>query len=277
MRTPILVCSTCFCFLLPIAASGQQAQSSEGSAQDKGKLAQAAQNPISSLISIPFQLNFNGDIGEFERTQAVLNLQPVIPVALHENITLVTRWILPFVAQPDATMATGSTWGFGDFNPQWYLALEVPGGFTIGPGVTVLAPTASDAQLGLGQWEVGPALVIAWIGGPIVAGFLINNGFSVGGDDRRPSVSAFFLQPFINVNLPAGTYLTTAPQITNDWKKDDSWTVPLGLGVGQILELGPQPVNFSVQGYANLASPDAGPKWQVRVQMQLLFPLKKPG
>jgi hypothetical protein len=275
--------------LLPVSARAQQtnaaaqhdgspqtAQQPGGGEGESGEqLAKAAQNPISSLISVPFQLNFNGDIGPFRRTLTVFNLQPVIPLALGEKVTLVTRWIMPFVGVPDAAKPTGTAWGFGDFNPQWYLALHLPAGFMIGPGVTVVVPTASDARLGAGKWQLGPAFVLVWNGGPLLAGFLFYNAFSVGGDNQRPAVSTFFVQPFLNVNLPKGTYLVYAPQITNDWKKNDAWIVPLGFGVGQILALGAQPVNFSVQGYANVISPKLGPDWTIRVQMQLLFPVKK--
>ena len=256
-------------------ASARQSSSGEqGGAPQKGKLAQASQNPISSLISIPFQLNFNGGIGPFDRTQTILNLQPVIPIRLSENLTLVTRVILPFVSVPAPALPTESTWGFGDVNPQVYLAFALPGGFTFGPGVTGVVPTETEAQLGLGRWQVGPSLVMVWIGGPFVIGFLINNAFSVGNSDR-PEVNAFYLQPFLNVNLPQGTYLTTAPQITNDWDRDDAWTLPVGLGVGQVLQLGPQPANLSVQAYANVIAPERGPGWTLRLQLQLLFPVEK--
>jgi hypothetical protein len=265
-------------WLAPPAARAQragEAQAQGGRGQSAGELAHAAQNPISSMVSFPFQLNFNGDLGAFHRTQLVLNIQPVIPIGVSDDVTLVTRWILPFVAAPDVATASGSTWGFGDFNPEWFLAFKLPAGFMIGPGFTAVAPTATDAQLGLGKWQLGPALVLVWSCGPVLAGVLATSAFSVGGDDRRPNVSPFLLQPFVNVNLPEGTYLTTAPQITNNWKLDrDGWTVPIGLGVGKILALGPQPANVSVQGYANVVSPDAGPEWTVRAQIQLLFPVK---
>ncbi len=44
-------------------------------------LARAVQNPIADLISVPFQNNTNFDFGPRERTQNVLNIQPVIPVS----------------------------------------------------------------------------------------------------------------------------------------------------------------------------------------------------
>jgi hypothetical protein len=42
-------------------------------------LAKAAQNPIASLISLPFQNNTNLNFGPQEGTQNILNVQPVYP------------------------------------------------------------------------------------------------------------------------------------------------------------------------------------------------------
>jgi hypothetical protein len=91
-RRVVSLAFVALCWMWPRAADAQQPQASEHAPKDQskgtGQLAQAAQNPISSLISVPFQLNFNGDIGEFHRTQTVINLQPVIPVPLTERVTL---------------------------------------------------------------------------------------------------------------------------------------------------------------------------------------------
>src|SRR5271154_4507020 len=62
-------------------------------------LRKAAQNPVASLISVPIQDNFNFNIGPADRTQNVLNIQPVIPVSLTKNWNLVVRWITPIVYQ----------------------------------------------------------------------------------------------------------------------------------------------------------------------------------
>jgi hypothetical protein len=45
---------------------------------DESSLTRQAQNPIANLVSIPFQLNLNGGMGTYDRTQMLLNVQPVI-------------------------------------------------------------------------------------------------------------------------------------------------------------------------------------------------------
>ena len=41
--------------------------------------------PIADLISLPFQYNANLDWGPEERTQTILNIQPVVPFALNDE------------------------------------------------------------------------------------------------------------------------------------------------------------------------------------------------
>jgi hypothetical protein len=82
------------------------------------------------------------------------------------------------------------------------------------------------------------------------------------------------VQPFVNYNLPGGTYLTTSPVVTANWKADGSnrWTVPIGGGVGHIFHIGKLPVNAQASAYYNVERPDGGADWQLRLQVQLMFP-----
>ena len=102
----------------------------------------------------------------------------------------------------------------------------------------------------------------------------MNNVWGAGGDSDREITNRGLLQYFVNHNLPDNWYLTSAPIITADWKKDqdDRWIVPFGGGVGKIFRIGKQPINTSVQAYYNVVSPDAGPRWSLRIQIQFLFP-----
>ena len=55
------------------------------------ELRKQSQNPIANLISVPLQENFNFGIGPADRTQNVLNIQPVIPFSLGKKWNLITR------------------------------------------------------------------------------------------------------------------------------------------------------------------------------------------
>jgi hypothetical protein len=46
----------------------------------------------------------------------------------------------------------------------------------------------------------------------------------------------------------------------------------IGGDLGKIFNFGSQPVNASVQSYYNVATPNFGPAWSLRQQLQFLFP-----
>jgi hypothetical protein len=62
--------------------------------------------------------------------------------------------------------------------------------------------------------------------------------------------------------------------MTANWEADSGnrWTVPLGGGVGKIQRFGKLPVNFQLSAYGNVVKPDNGPDWQLRFQVQFMFP-----
>jgi hypothetical protein len=243
-------------------------------AQDTGNLAEQAQNPIANLISVPFQNNTNFNIGRLGNDQNILNVQPVIPFKLNEDWNLVTRWILPVIYQPPLYRGDESDFGLGNFNPSFFFVTQVNPKLMIGAGPTFLLPTSTDRSLGPDKWGTGPTAAVVWTPGKWVVGALVNNIWSFAGDARDPDVNQFLLQYFVNYNMAHGWYLTSSPIITADWTQssDNRWTLPLGGGVGRVFKLGSQPMNVSLSAYDNVITPDYGPDWQVRFQVQLLFP-----
>ncbi|RJP66366.1 MAG: neuromedin U [Candidatus Abyssobacteria bacterium SURF_17] len=253
---------------------------------DESELAKKTQNPVSDLISVPFQNNWNFDVGPIERTQYVLNIQPVWPISLNDDWNLITRTIVPVISQPaffhEAPPGLPSsvpddhrTTGLGDINFSAFFSPAKPSKLIWGIGPTFLLPTATDDALGSEQWGAGPAAVALTIQGPWVYGALVNNIWSFAGDDDREDVNTFLLQPFVNYNLPKGWYLSSAPIITANWEADDSddrWTTPVGGGFGKILRIGKLPVNLQLQAFYNVEKPEFGADWQLRFQVQFLFP-----
>ena len=96
--------------IVPMSAA---VNAQEPSAED---LAKAAQNPIASMISLPFQNNTNTNFGPEEKTQNILNIQPVWPFSVGENWNLITRTILPVMSQPALTPNGERTSGLGDIS-----------------------------------------------------------------------------------------------------------------------------------------------------------------
>ena len=213
---------------------------------DTQELAKQAQNPIANLISVPFQNNTNFNYGPRERTQNILNFQPVIPFKLSEDWNLITRTIVPIVHQPSLAKGETSDNGLGDVNPTFFFATSVAKDVLVGFGPTFTLPTSSQDSLGARKWSAGPAAVAVWTPGKWVVGGLLNNQWSFAGDSDERSVNAMLFQPFINYNIADGWYLVSSPIITADWnarESKDTWTVPIGAGVGRLFRLGKLPIN----------------------------------
>jgi hypothetical protein len=255
-------------------SAGEGAAASAPSSPGAADLVKQAQNPIANLISLPLQNNLNFGVGPGDDVQYVLNIQPVIPVAIGESWNLINRTIVPVVYQPSLGPGIGSEFGLGDVQYQGYFSPSKAGPLTWGVGAVMQFPTATDDVLGTGKWSAGPGFVALRSDGPWVYGGLINNIWSFAGDDDRADVNQMLIQPFVNYNFEHGWYLMTAPIITANWEasSDDRWTVPLGGGIGKLLKFGNQPVNISLQAYGYVERPAGGPEWGLRFQVQFLFP-----
>jgi hypothetical protein len=246
-------------------------------AESDAELAKKLQNPIANLISLPLQSNWDWGIGQHgtDAMRYTLNVQPVIPFSLTKDWNLITRTIVPAISQPPLFAADNRTNGIGATQFSAFLSPSNAEGTIWGAGPIVQIPTTSDSALGSYRWGLGPTFVVLKLekGSPWVYGFLVNNVWSVG-NGAGGSYNNFLLQPFVNYNFEGGTYLTTGPILTADWKADsgNQWTVPLGGGIGHIFHLGRLPVNTQVSAYYNVVKPDFGPNWQIRAQVQLMFP-----
>ncbi len=240
-------------------------------------LQKATQNPVASLISVPIQNNNNFGISPGDRTQDVLNIQPVIPVGISKNWNLIVRWIMPIVYQPlpipPADPQTG-VYGFGDMVPTFFLSPKKPGKLIWGLGPVFQLPTATSTYLGQGKLGIGPSAVALMQPGHWTLGVLFNNIWSVAGSGSRPSVNQFLLQYFINYNLKKGWYITWQPTLTANWEATNGgrWVVPFGGGLGRIMKLGAQPVSITAQFYGNGVHPPGASSWTMRLQFALLFP-----
>lgn len=253
--------------LLPGATRAQGTGADEATA-----LSKKTQNPVSDLISVPFQYNAYLGVDPDEEVLHVLNIQPVVPIGLGERWNLIFRAIAPLISSPTAGGDRAN--GLGDLNLQPFLSPRKPGKLIWGLGPGLVLPTATDDRLGAEKWSVGPAAVGLTMAGPWVAGALVQNVWSVAGDGDRPDVNQLTIQPFVNHNFPKGWALGSSPIISADWEADpgDRWTVPIGLTLTKTTTLGRQPLSLGVGGFWNAVKPDGAAEWQARAVVSLLFP-----
>jgi hypothetical protein len=244
----------------------------EDGEDETAELQRAVQNPVANLISLPFQNNTSYNSGPRDRTQNVHNIQPVIPLSINEDWNLITRTIFPIVSQPSFARGQDRKTGIGDTTLSLFASPMKPaaGGLIWGAGPIALIPTASDDRLGPGKWGAGVSVVGLAMFGPMVAGSVISNVWSLEGED----FSFFTWQYFVNYNFTDGWYLTSSPIMTANWDgPHDAWTVPVGGGFGKVHRFGNlPPVNLSVQAFYNAEKTEFGADWSTRFQIQLLFP-----
>jgi opacity protein-like surface antigen len=259
---------------VPAAAEPSRPGGSARPAKDED-LQKQSQNPIADLVSLPFQSNTNFNAGPFNRTQEILNIQPVVPMHLNEDWNVISRTIIPLVSQPDPAKDS-SVGGIGDITQSLFLSPTNPGKLIWGIGPVFTVPSANDPILGTGRVLFGPTAVFLTTPGHWVLGVLLNNQWSIGGNSLRPAVNTGLAQPFVNYNMEHGWYLTTSPIITVNWlaAAGEQWTVPVGGGFGRVFKVGDQPLNASIAAYYNAIRPTGASDWQLRTSIALLFPVK---
>ena len=246
------------------------ARAEDQAAQD---LAKESQNPISTLISVPFENNTTFNNGTEDAIVNILNIKPVVPLSIGENWNLINRLIVPVIYQEERFTGEGDVFGLGDITYQGFLSPAKPGKLIWGIGPQLQMPTGMD-RLTSDQWSLGPAAVGLMMPGNWVFGLLVSNVWDIGGYNNAPDVNFFSTQYFINYNMKGGWYLTTAPIITANWEadSDNTWTVPFGGGVGRVFKIGKQPVNLKVAGYYSVERPDNASDWNLQAQLTFLFP-----
>ena len=265
--------------LCALALAGLPVLQAQDNGPSTGDLQKQVQNPVASLISVPFQNNTNFPVGTASRVQDVLNIQPVVPVKLTEDWNLIARWITPIVYQPNPSAGEGGANGLGDMNPTFFISPAKPGKVIWGAGPSFLLPTATERTLGQGKWAAGPSVVLLTQPKPWTIGILANNVWSFAGNRFRTPVNQFYTQYFLNYNMKNGWYMGTSPILTCNWNANGAnrWTIPFGWSVGKIVRVGTLPLNAQLGTYYNLVHPQDLPygKWQMRLQVAMLFPKSK--
>ena len=259
-------------------------------AQAEGDMTEESMNPLSTVISLPFENNTLFNIGPSESTANVLNFKPIFPVSMG-NLNLINRVIVPIVYTegqdslvPDddfdfgggnpASFGFGSAAGLGDIAYQGFITPKKTGEIAWGLGGSLVLPTHTKDRFGSDKWSAGPAAVFFTTPGNWVIGMIVENIWSFAGDSDAGDVNVFSAQIAVNYKLKKGWYLTSSPLISANWEseKNNRWTVPLGGGVGRIFKLDKMAVAIDVGAYYNVEKPRFANDWYSQILVNFLLP-----
>ena len=258
------------CMVVALTGVGSDCLAQDANAD----LAKKLSNPVASLISVPFQFNYDHGYGPNNGDKETLNIQPVIPFSLNENWNVISRTILPVIWQNDIAGPSGSQFGLGDTTQSFFFSPAKPGpsGIIWGVGPVFNLPTATDQLLGSGKWGAGPTFVVLKQDGPWTLGALGNHVWSFAGQQDREDVSSSFIQPFISYTTKDAWTFGLNTESTYNWKSHD-WAVPINLTVAKLVKINQQPISLTAGLRYWATAPDNGPDGLgIRIVVTFLFP-----
>ena len=261
-----------FCHLALLLTVGCACASNATWAQEEHDLAKQLANPIASLISLPFQNNWDTHIGPArDGDRYYLNFQPVIPVSLDKDWNLISRTIVPFISQRNVLPDSGTQTGIGDTTQSFFFSPKAKGPGGLGPALFI--PSDADPLLSSGKWGAGPTGVALIQEGGWTIGVLANQNWSYAGEGKRPDVNQTFVQPFITYTTKDAWSFTVDTESTFDWV-NDQWSVPINFEIAKLVKFGSQPVQFQagVRYWAenpNTGAHDFGARFNMRNKLGL--------
>jgi hypothetical protein len=268
------------------APAGGGGSDSSTAADDKAnqeaELAKKLQNPVASLISVPIQNNWDFGLGPAHAMQYMAKIQPVIPISISEDWNLIIRTIVPVIYQealvngPAAPFAPNglgkSHTGLGDTQQSFFFSPKAPvGGWILGAGPIGYYPTATESQLGTGQWGAGPTIVALRQEHGFTYGILANQIWSFTGQQGRGEVNATYLQPFLSYTTKTYTTPSINTETTYNWATEEA-TVPINFQLQQLIKIGKMPIALQAGYRYYVEKPNGGPHWGLRFTTTFLFP-----
>lgn len=230
-----------------------------------------ANNPLAKMTAFNLQNYYIGALTDSDQSANQFWLRYAEPFSVKDTDWLM-RASLPINSFPTTSSGNKET-GIGDLNifAAYLFDTGNPAiSFGIGPQLT--APTASKDSLGSEKWSAGFANVLFNANSKLFQyGYLLTWQASFAGNSDREDVNIGAFQPFTFLQLGDGTYLRAAPIWQYNFKKD-TYNMPLGVGIGQVIKKDKTVLNLFVEPQFSIAHRGSGEAdWQVFAGLNLQF------
>lgn len=245
------------------AATGEAGAPAAPSADE---LAAQLSNPTAPVMTIGnnFEyITFQGDLpGAGDQSAFRYLFQTAFPFKLAGGGSLFFRPGIPVLFNDPVPDGQGgfSSEGtdLGDTGFDFSYGKTSRSGLLWGGGVAGTIPTATNEKLGADLWGLGPELLLGVVGKWGVVGGVLSHQWDIGGSGSG-EIDRTSLNYFYAYSLGGGWQIAAGPTISYDHTRasNDSWTVPLGIGLARTMILGGRPWKFQVQYWNYVESPDA--------------------
>ena len=239
-------------------------------------------DPNTSLGTLNFNFDYTtyeGDLPNAGDQSAVrMSFQPVLPYPVGEGVNFFLRPNIPVIFKQDVPVAGGFDnpgFNLGDTGFDAALGKSFSSGLVLVGGVAGTLPTATDDELGNGQWALGPEIAGAVVKKWGVLGLLVSHQWDVAGSDNAET-NVTGGQYFYVFNLKDGWQISSSPTFSynHEASSGQRWTVPVGIGVNKTSIISGRPWKFALQFWSYVEAPDAfGPDWQIRFTVTPVVPL----
>lgn len=239
-------------------------------AQHAPDAAAQANNPLANMTAFNLQNYYIGRQTETGEHANQFWLRYAQPFSISESKWLM-RASLPVNSLPiDGRHETG----LGDLNVfAAYLFDTGNPAVSFGFGPQITAPTATKKSVGSEKWSAGLVNVLFDASSSkFQYGYLLSWQNSFAGSSHREDANLVAFQPFAMYQLGGGTYLRSTPIWTYNLK-NDGYSVPLGLGIGQVIKHEKTVYNLFIEPQFSVASRGPGqPDWQIYMGLNLQLP-----
>ncbi len=243
-------------------------------------MARALQDPLGTIRALMTDNDVSFGVGD-DDTAYSFQLQPVYAFDFpDQGFSFIPRAIIPILGVPgeadllklgEPRTPGGTQWGMGDIQTQFFFAPKTKSRWKFGLGPQLSWRTRTNSRLGGPDWGAGPVgVLVGDLTEHISSALIVGNLWSYNGD-----FNSLFVQPMVYYNFESvpGMYLAYNNTLGADWKADkgsDTWTVPLGLTLGRTFDIGDYGLDLGAGPYYFVASPDGGPRWQIKFSVTLL-------